>query len=50
MGLEMLPNELVVSLREQWPCRDAQIRQLTTLLSVSWFALDLHGILADIDQ
>ncbi|OQN95463.1 hypothetical protein B0A48_18419 [Cryoendolithus antarcticus] len=33
MGLEMLPEELVLMLREQWPCREAQIRQLSAVFS-----------------
>jgi hypothetical protein len=32
--LQMLPNELVLMLRERWPCRELQIRQLSALLSV----------------
>ena len=35
MGLEMLPNELLLVLKEQWPCREAQLRQLDAVLSVS---------------
>lgn len=34
MGLAMLPDELLLSLSEQWPCRDAQLRTLDALLSV----------------
>lgn len=35
MGMELLPQELVFTLREQWPCRELQLRQLSALLSVS---------------
>lgn len=35
MGLSMLPDELLLSLSEQWPCRDGQLKQLAALLSVS---------------
>lgn len=35
MGLEMLPDEVVLSLTNQWPCRDLQIKTLSALLSVS---------------
>lgn len=31
----MLPEEIIRSLGQQWPCRDLQIRQLAGLLSVS---------------
>jgi hypothetical protein len=34
-GPLMLPKEVVSSLSRQWPCRDVQIRQLASLLSVS---------------
>ncbi|KAI4716217.1 hypothetical protein E4T48_07575 [Aureobasidium sp. EXF-10727] len=33
MGLEMLPDEVVLSLTNQWPCRDLQIKTLSALLS-----------------
>lgn len=33
MGLAMLPPELLVILREQWPCREQQQRHLSALLS-----------------
>jgi hypothetical protein len=36
MGILLPPDELVVALSEQWPGREPQIRQLTTLLSVSF--------------
>jgi len=35
MGLEMLPDELLLVLKEQWPCREVQLRQLDAVLSVS---------------
>lgn len=35
MGLEMLPDELLLTLKDRWTCREAQLRQLSTLLSVS---------------
>lgn len=34
-GSFMLPKEIASSLSTQWPCRDVQIRQLASLLSVS---------------
>jgi hypothetical protein len=34
MGLEMLPDEIILSLTNQWPCRDLQIKTLSALLSV----------------
>jgi hypothetical protein len=40
MGLEMLPDELLLVLKEQWPCKEPQIRQLDALLSVSLFAMN----------
>ncbi|KAK4504928.1 hypothetical protein PRZ48_002891 [Zasmidium cellare] len=33
MGLSMLPDELLLSLSDQWPCRDGQLKQLAALLS-----------------
>ncbi|KAH0406295.1 hypothetical protein KCU90_g24188, partial [Aureobasidium melanogenum] len=33
MGLEMLPDEIILSLTNQWPCRDLQIKTLSALLS-----------------
>ncbi|KAF2207785.1 hypothetical protein CERZMDRAFT_102050 [Cercospora zeae-maydis SCOH1-5] len=33
MGLKMLPEEILMSLSEQWPCRDAPLRHLSALLS-----------------
>jgi hypothetical protein len=42
MGLEMLPGESLLMLdplKEQWPCREAQLRQLDAVLSVSLFAM-----------
>lgn len=44
MGLEMLPDEsryTVDALKEQWPCREPQLRQLNAVLSVS-FPLNKH--------
>jgi hypothetical protein len=41
MGLEMPPDESLLMLdplKEQWPCREAQLRQLDAVLSVSLFA------------
>ncbi|WPH04263.1 Hypothetical protein R9X50_00715200 [Acrodontium crateriforme] len=35
MGLQQLPDELLLSLTEERPCRDVQIRQLSCLLSPS---------------
>lgn len=35
MGLEQLPDELLMSMSEQWPCREREIRQLSALVSVS---------------
>ncbi|KAK5131330.1 hypothetical protein LTR08_000996 [Meristemomyces frigidus] len=32
MGLNQLPDELLLTLSEQWPCREQQVRQLSTLL------------------
>lgn len=32
----MLPDELLLTLTEQWPCRETQLKQLNSLLSVSW--------------
>ena len=32
MGLNQLPDELLLSLSEQWPCREQQVRQLSVLL------------------
>jgi hypothetical protein len=40
MGLEMLPDELLLVLKEQWPCRESQLRQLDAVLSVSLPARD----------
>lgn len=34
MGLAQLPDELLLTLNEQWPCRDVQLRQLAALTSV----------------
>lgn len=34
MGLSMLPDELLLSLQDQWPCRETQLRQLAALLSL----------------
>jgi hypothetical protein len=34
IGLEMLPDEIILSLTNQWPCRDLQIKTLSALLSV----------------
>ena len=31
----MLPDELLLTLTEQWPCRETQLKQLSALLSVS---------------
>lgn len=33
MGLNQLPDELLLTLTEQWPCREQQLRQLSALLS-----------------
>lgn len=35
MGLTMLPDELLLSIIGQWPCREQQLRQLAVLLSPS---------------
>ncbi|GAB7366633.1 hypothetical protein MBLNU230_g8617t1 [Neophaeotheca triangularis] len=35
MGLLVLPDELLLSLSDQWSCRDTQLRQLYALLSPS---------------
>ncbi|THY69330.1 hypothetical protein D6C94_09631 [Aureobasidium pullulans] len=46
MGLEMLPDEVVLSLTNQWPCRDLQIKTLSALLSprlISPGTLVVHG-------
>jgi hypothetical protein len=40
MGLEMLPDELLLVLKAQWPCRESQLRQLDAVLSVGWYARD----------
>ena len=40
MGLDMLPDELLLVLKEQWPCRETQLRQLDAVLSVSLLARD----------
>lgn len=34
MGLQMLPDELLLSIADEWPCRDFQARQIAALLSV----------------
>jgi hypothetical protein len=44
MGLEMLPDELLLVLKEQWPCRESQLRQLDAVLSVSLFARDRKSL------
>ncbi|KAK5172636.1 uncharacterized protein LTR77_002756 [Saxophila tyrrhenica] len=33
MGIPLLPDELMLMLKEQWPCRETQITQLAGLLS-----------------
>ncbi|KAK4890812.1 hypothetical protein LTR27_010513 [Elasticomyces elasticus] len=33
MGLQQLPDELLLTLTEQWPCREQQLRQLLALIS-----------------
>ncbi|GIZ37068.1 hypothetical protein CKM354_000053100 [Cercospora kikuchii] len=33
MGFKMLPDELLMSLSEQWPCRDVPLRHLSALIS-----------------
>jgi origin recognition complex subunit 5 len=33
MGLQQLPDELLLPLAQQWPCRELQLRQLSALLS-----------------
>jgi hypothetical protein len=38
MGLEMLPDELLLLLKEQWLCREPQLRQLDAVLSVRLLA------------
>lgn len=38
----MLPDELLASLVDQWPCRDVQLRQLSALLSVGICTLLRH--------
>jgi len=35
MGIPLLPDELMLMLTEQWPCRETQITRLASLLSVS---------------
>lgn len=35
MGIAMLPDELLLALADQWPCREVQLKQLAALLSVS---------------
>ncbi|KAI5357990.1 Putative origin recognition complex, subunit 5, P-loop containing nucleoside triphosphate hydrolase [Septoria linicola] len=43
MGLEILPDELLMSLSERWPCRDGALRQLSALLSISPALLVAYG-------
>lgn len=45
MGLEILPDELLLTLKEQWPCRESQLRQLTAVLSVSSLLKDRNDFL-----
>ena len=42
LGLQMVPDELMLTLADQWPCRDPQIRQLASLLSVSCARSKVH--------
>lgn len=44
MGLHMLPDELLLVLKEQWPCREPQLRQLDAVLSVSPPARDRKSL------
>ena len=44
MGLDMLPDELLLVLKEQWPCREPQLRQLDAVLSVSLPASDRKSL------
>ena len=44
MGLEMLPDDLLLVLKEQWPCREPQLRQLDAVLSVSMPARDRKSL------
>ena len=44
MGLDMLPDELLLVLKEQWPCRETQLRQLDAVLSVSLLARDRKSL------
>lgn len=44
MGLDMLPDELLLVLKEQWPCREPQLRQLDAVLSVSLSARDSKSL------
>jgi hypothetical protein len=34
----MLPDELLVALQDEWPCRNVQLEQLSALLSVCWLS------------
>ncbi|KAK3719628.1 hypothetical protein LTR37_004165 [Vermiconidia calcicola] len=46
MGLLMLPDELLLTLTEQWPCREVQLKQLSAVLASakpSPSALVVHG-------
>lgn len=44
MGLHTLPDELLLVLKEQWPCREPQLRQLDAVLSVSLHARDRKSL------
>ena len=44
MGLEMLPDDSLLVLKEQWPCREPQLRQLDAVLSVSLPARDRKSL------
>ncbi|KAK5108832.1 hypothetical protein LTR62_007806 [Meristemomyces frigidus] len=43
MGLELLPDELMLILSQQWPCREQQLRQVSALFAVSPPALVIYG-------
>ena len=44
MGLHMVSDELLLVLKEQWPCREPQLRQLDAVISVSLLARDRKSL------
>ncbi|KAK4580474.1 hypothetical protein LTR86_000677 [Recurvomyces mirabilis] len=43
MGLEQLPDELILTIFGQWPCREQQLKQLSILCAVGPSTLVIHG-------